>query len=174
MSPLAHVHDFALDAPLHASFRAYNSLLLLGFFGLLVVLGTALLAPGVQRNSAWITFYVSGASVAAGGTHARADAQDSDPVCGLVSAAVLRGRGPHVRARAGAVLHSGGDDVRRVPIVRASLRRGWVVQAERDLDSGTCAAMVLSMTVRLPTLSWSMADRAYRCGLACVGRMRTS
>jgi hypothetical protein len=67
MSPLAHVHDFALDAPLHASFRAYNSLLLLGFFGLLAVLGTALFAPGVQRNSAWITFYVSGEFQVAGG-----------------------------------------------------------------------------------------------------------
>jgi hypothetical protein len=53
--------EFARDTALRAWFRAYNTVLLFGFFGLLAILLTALLSPGVQRNAAWLTFYSTGA-----------------------------------------------------------------------------------------------------------------
>jgi hypothetical protein len=48
---------------LHFSFHLFNITLLFGFFGLIIVLLTALLSPMVRRNSAWINFYLTGKNV---------------------------------------------------------------------------------------------------------------
>jgi hypothetical protein len=71
----AALAGFALDTALRAWFRAYNTVLLFGFFGLLAILLTALLSPGVQRNAAWLTFYSTGACRAVRGTPGRADGE---------------------------------------------------------------------------------------------------
>jgi hypothetical protein len=57
--PRAALASGALSAPLLSAYHAYNSLLLVGFFGLFLVLLTAVLSPGVQRNRAWVSFYIA-------------------------------------------------------------------------------------------------------------------